>query len=183
MNFVAVPDKVSEDCVPAAREREALLQRMMAQYGDALLRMAYLYLRDAALAEDAVQETFVKAYTHLNQFRGESTEKSWLMRIAINTCKDFQRTAWLRFVDRRTPLDALPEPSADFHTPDDTVLRAVMRLPERDKQVILLRYYQDLDVSEIAGALALSPSSVYRRLEKAQQRLKKTLERWDLDEG
>ncbi len=182
MNFVAVPDKVSEDCVPAAREREALLQRMMAQYGDALLRMAYLYLRDAALAEDAVQETFVKAYTHLNQFRGESTEKSWLMRIAINTCKDFQRTAWLRFVDRRTPLDALPEPSADFHTPDDTVLRAVMRLPERDKQVILLRYYQDMKIGEISDALGIPEPTVVSRLKRARDKLHRKLERWYFDE-
>lgn len=182
MNFVAVPDKVSEDCVPAARAREALLQRMMAQYGDALLRMAYLYLRDAALAEDAVQETFVKAYTHLNQFRGESTEKSWLMRIAINTCKDFQRTAWLRFVDRRTPLDALPEPSADFHTPDDTVLRAVMRLPERDKQVILLRYYQDMKIGEISDALGIPEPTVVSRLKRARDNLHRKLERWYFDE-
>ena len=182
MNFAAVPDKVSEECLPTEQEREALLMRLMTQYGDALLRMAYLYLRDAALAEDAVQETFVKAYTHLHQFRGESTEKSWLMRIAINTCKDFQRTAWLRFVDRRKPLDELPEPSADFHLPDDTVLRAVMRLSERDKQVILLRYYQNMKIGEISDALGIPEPTVTSRLRRARDKLHRKLERWYLDE-
>ncbi len=182
MNFAAVPDKVSEECLPTEQEREALLQRLMTQYGDALLRMAYLYLRDAALAEDAVQETFVKAYMHLHQFRGESTEKSWLMRIAINTCKDFRRTAWLRLVDRRKPLDELPEPGVNFCPPDDTVLRAVMRLPERDKQVILLRYYQDMKIGEIGDALGLPEPTVASRLRRARDKLHRKLERWYFDE-
>ena len=182
MNFAVVPDKVQQDSSPYAGTYEETLERMMAQYGTALLRMAYLYLRDASLAEDAVQETFVKAYAHMDQFRGESTEKSWLMRIAINTCKDFRRTPWLRFVDRRTPLDELPEACGEWQEPDDTVLREVMRLPDRDKEVILLRYYQNLTIGEISNARNIPEPTVSSRLRRAKDKLHRKLERWYFDE-
>ena len=70
------------------RDRQAALERLMAQYGTALLRMCCLYLRDYSLAEDAVQETFLKAYARLDTFRGDCSEQTWLMKIAINTCRD-----------------------------------------------------------------------------------------------
>lgn len=74
-------------------ERAAWLEQAMARYEESLLRMCFAYLGDAALAEDAVQETFVKAYRALPDFRGEAQEKTWLTRIAINTCKDVRRGA------------------------------------------------------------------------------------------
>lgn len=65
-------------------DRQKSLERMMGQYGDALLRMCCLHLRDAALAEDAVQETFLRAYRRMDGFRGDCSEQTWLMGIAIN---------------------------------------------------------------------------------------------------
>ena len=88
--------------------REAALTGLVERHRTALVRMCCLCLGDASLAEDAAQETFFKAYRALDSFRGECDEKTWLMRIAINTCRDYHRTAWLRHVDRGTPLEALP---------------------------------------------------------------------------
>ena len=56
------------------------IDRLMEQYGSSLLRMSALYLKDSDLAQDAVQETFIKAYRHLNDYRGESSEKTWLTK-------------------------------------------------------------------------------------------------------
>lgn len=70
---------------------EDLLERMIRDYGDALLRTCYLYLKDYHLAEDAVQETFIKAMKHYGGFRHRSDEKTWLTRIAINCCKNMMR--------------------------------------------------------------------------------------------
>ena len=69
------------------------LEDLMRRYGDALVRMCCLYLNDASLAQDAAQDTFIKAWRNLGQFRGECDERTWLMRIAINTCRDYHRTA------------------------------------------------------------------------------------------
>ena len=77
----------------------ARLERMMEQYGNDLLRICCVYLKDASMAEDAVQETFVKAYKGYHPFRADADEKTWLMRIAINTCKDIRRSAYFRHVD------------------------------------------------------------------------------------
>ena len=113
----------------------------MEQYGSSLLRMSAIYLKDADLAQDAVQETFIKAYRHMNDYRGDSSEKTWLTTICVNTCRDILRTAWFRHTSRMD-LDTLPEKPAEFEFPDNTVLTEVMRLPAKYREVILLRYYE-----------------------------------------
>lgn len=164
------------------REREERLTQLMAGYQTSLMRMAYLYLGDAALAEDAVQETFLKAYAHLDTFRGDSSEKTWLMRIAINTCKDMRRTAWLKW--RRLTLSwgpACDQGKCDRYR-DDTVLSAVMGLPPRDKQVILLRFYQEMKVTQIAQVLGVPEANAASRLKRAKDKLRKALKGWYFDE-
>ena len=153
------------------------LERAMTQYEEPLLRMCFAYLGDAALAEDAVQETFVKAYRSLAGFRGEANEKTWLLRIAINTCKDVRRGAWFRHVDRNTALDELPfsAPCAEY---DDTLTRAIMRLGRKYREAVLLCYYQGFSGEEAAAALGVTKATVYNRLRKAKAMLKKELEAW-----
>ena len=95
MNIVKGPDNQPEERI----------RQMIQTYEKDLLRLCRVYVKDAATAEDAVQETFVKAYRSLNRFRGESCEKTWLIRIAINVCRDIQRTAWFRNLGRMVNLD------------------------------------------------------------------------------
>ena len=150
---------------------------LVEQYQTALLRMCYIYLHDMAMAEDAVQETFLKAYKSATEFRRDSSEKTWLMRIAINTCRDIQRTAWFRHVDRRVKLELLREPSTQVEEANQDLTLAIMKLPNKLKEVVMLRYYQDMKISEIATALNLSPSSVSGRLGRAMDKLRTVLER------
>lgn len=165
-----------------AAERERALIRLMEIYRTDLMRMAYLYLGDRALAEDAIQETFLKAYKHLNSFRGESSEKTWLTRIAINTCRDLRRSAWFRRMRQTVSLDTAEAGGREDAYRDDTVLRAVMALPPRDKQVILLRYYQEMKVGEIARVLHVPESNAVSRLKRAKDKLRQALEGWYFDE-
>lgn len=88
---------------------EETMMRMVNEWQLSLLRLCYIQLQDKELAEDAVQETFLKAYRSLQSFRGECSEKTWLTRIAINTCRDMQRGGWFRHIDRRVTPDMLPE--------------------------------------------------------------------------
>ena len=157
------------------------IERLMEQYGSSLLRMSALYLKDADLAQDAVQETFLKAHRHLNAYRGESSEKTWLTTICVNTCRDMLRTAWFRHQSRIDP-DVLPEGSADFAFPDDTVLTEVMRLPTKYREVVLLRYYEGLKLKEVASALRLSDGKVRARLNRANAILQGRLKEWYYDE-
>ena len=163
-------------------DRDAVLERLMNQYGTSLLRMCCLHLRDAALAEDAVQDTFLKAYRRLDGLRDEGSERAWLMSIAINTCRDYLRTAWFHHIDRRVSLDQLPEGSCDASFQDETVLQAVMALPSRLREAVLLRYYQGMKLREVARALGIGLSTVKQRLDRANGILRARLERWYFDE-
>lgn len=138
----------------------------MEQYGTRLLRMSALYLRDADLAQDAVQETFIRAYRHGEDYRGDSRESTWLTAICINVCRDMIRSAWFRH-NSRISVASLPEKVGDFAFPDDTVLRAVMALNAKHREIVLMRYYQQMRIGEIAEALHLSEGKVRYRLKAA----------------
>ena len=158
------------------------LDTLMVQHGSRLLRLCAMNLRDASLAQDAVQDTFLKAFQQFHRFRGDADALTWLTAIAINVCRDYHRTAWFRHVDRHVEADDLPC-AADFAYPDNTVIRAVMALPPRYREVILLRYYQDMKQKEVAATLRISERAVRQRLKKANQILREELKEWYEDEG
>lgn len=147
-----------------------------------LLRMCCLRLGDAELAKDAVQETFLKAYKALPSFRGECSLQSWLMRIAINTCRDMQRSWWHRHVNRNvTPeeMNAACEPVSDDAV---AVSQAIAALPVKLREVVLLYYYQNMQLDDIARTLLISPSSVSGRLKRARNKLRIALKGVYFDE-
>ena len=155
---------------------EQRLIHLMEQYEKDLLRMCCVYLQDRTLAEDAVQETFLKAYQGLAAFRGDCTEKTWLISIAMNTCKNMRRNAWFQFVERRITLEKLPSPAPYADADSILLAQEVMRLPRRQQEVILLHYYQGLTGREIAQALGISDPAVSKRLKHARARLHIALE-------
>ena len=150
---------------------KATLTRLMTIYEKDILRFCCIYLQDIALAEDATQETFLKAYKALSSFRGEAAEKTWLMRIAINTCKDIRRAAWYRYVDRRVTLDHLPEPAIPPKADSILLTLEVMRLPTKERETVLLRYYLGMTMKDIAEVLHVTSTTVSKRLSRACQKL------------
>ena len=162
---------------------EETFSRVVAEYQKSLLHMCAMMLRDDAAAEDAVQETFFKAWKNYDRFRREADEKTWLTRIAINTCKDLLKSAWVRNTDRSVIPETLPEGTAPMEERDDTVTRAVLSLPPKLKEVTLLHWYQGLTLEEMGKALRLPRSTINYRLKKAKTILKQELEDWyDEDE-
>ena len=161
--------------------RDQTIERLITQYQTSLLRLCYVQLQDQALAEDAVQETFLKAYKGFDSFRGDSSEKTWLTRIAVNTCRDFQRGGWFKHTDRRVTPDMLPVGTVQPDTEDLDLSLAVMKLPRKMREAILLYYYQDMSTEEIAEALGIAQSSVSNRLRRGREKLRKLLEGRDQD--
>ena len=155
---------------------DALIARLVQEYQVPLRRMCCIWLKDAALAEDAVQETFVKAWRAALSFRGECSEKTWLMRIAVHVCWDMRRSWWFRHVDRSVRLEHLPEPAVPFEERDDTLVRAVCALPAQQREAVLLYYYQDMSLRACAQVLGISAPTATRRLQQAQKKLRIQLE-------
>ncbi len=151
---------------------EQSFTELVSEYQTSLLRMCYLNLHDAGLAEDAVQETFVKAYRTLPSFRGESSMRTWLMRIAINTCRDMQRGSWLKHISRTVTLDQLAEPSESFPEDALAVNMEIARLPVKLRETVLLYYYQGMGIGEVAEALGIAVSSASERLKRAKEQLR-----------
>ncbi len=148
------------------------LHRLMEEYEVPIRRMCCLYLRDADLAADAVQETFLKAYLALAHFRGESSEKAWLMRIAVNTCHSMRRSGWFRFIDRRVTLDKLPEPTTNAEYGMAELTLDIMRLPSKLLDVVVLHDYQGFTVREIGEMLGVPHQTVISRLQSAHKKLR-----------
>ena len=168
--------------MPQEEESREVIARLMEQYGSRLIRMCALYLGDGHLAQDAAQETFLRAYRHWRDYRRDASEITWLSKIALNICRDMKRSAWLRCWNRRAAPDALAEIPVDFSFPDDTVLSAVMDLPERYRAAVLLRYYQGMKLKEAAKALGISDGAVRKRLKHANAVLRERLKEWYFDE-
>ena len=165
-----------------AQDPSQELERLVLRYQQPLLRTCFLYLRDRALAEDAVQETFLKAYRSLASFRGECSEKTWLMKIAMNTCCDLRRAHRLRSIDPRRIPELLPQAAEPFAPAEEALVTQVMQLPRKLREVVLLYYYQNMTVTEIAISLGISQSSVSGRLKRAREKLRTLLEGRDLCE-
>ena len=164
---------------PGRDEEEAELTRMMDEWGGLVLGLCAVTLQDGHLAQDAAQETFVKAWSHRANWPNLQNRRAWLARIAVNTCRDMQRGGWFRHVTRKQTLDDLSGLAAP-ETSQREVMEAVNALPREQRQIVLLRFWQNLSGEEIAECLGLSRSAVYRKMDKAKKNLRLTLEGEDV---
>ena len=163
----------------AGRAEPLDLPALVEEHGDHLLRLCALYLGDVSQAEDAVQDTFLRALQAWPKFRGESTVETWLVRIAINVCKNQLRSPWRT---RRAPAEALEGLHTEAPEPeDDTLVKAVQALPPKYREVVILYYYQEWRAWEIAQRLHIPVSTVTVRLSRARGMLKEKLKGWYYD--
>ena len=147
---------------------------LVERYGNEMLRLALLYLGSREPAEDAVQDSFLKI------FRAGDPEKickSFVMRVLVNTCKDYRKSGWARSVNLVEELpEILGEEDASPHDSAGYLRQAILALPLKYREVILLRYYEDMAVGEIARALSIPQPTVSIRLKRACERLQRGLE-------
>ncbi len=165
-----------------APDRNLRFEQIVERYQEQVIRMCFLYLCDRTLAEDAMQETFLKVYRAMDSFRGDSSERTWIMRIAMRTCYDMNHSGWFRVINRHVTPDMVPEAAVPFEEDDDELMSAVTQLPIRLREVILLYYYQRMTVNEVADTLGISQSSVSGRLQRGRDKLKAMLEGSEFDE-
>lgn len=148
------------------------LEEWIDLYGDDILRLCLAYLGDRQLAEDAFQETFLKAWRAGEQFRGESSIRTWLSRIAINVCRDMLRSSWLRMWRKSRPVEEMLNLTAMEKVADASPVRAaVWELKGIYREVVLLYYDQNMNIREIAQQLRLSENTVSTRLRRARKLL------------
>lgn len=142
-------------------------------YGDMMYKIAYLYLGSADDAEDVMQDVFVKLITKAPKFKNEEHKKAWLIRATQNRCKDKLKASERGNVN----IDdySIPSQNNNVDTKID-IITEILKLPALYKSAIILYYYYDYSVSEIAKTLKISSSSVKMRLKRGREILKIELE-------
>lgn len=159
--------------------RNTLIEQLMKEHGEGLARLAFTYVKDKGRAEEIVQDVFIKAYQKMEQFRGESTIKTWLYRITINRCRDELRSSSFR---RIFLSNEGIEVSVPFNgpTPDTTLIEkerekelgsVILNLPVKFREVIILFYYQDKSIVEISNLLKITQNTVKTRLFRARKKI------------
>lgn len=141
-------------------------------YGDMIYRLALVRTKNAADAEDVVQEVFLRCLKNNPVFQSAEHQKAWLIKVTLNCSKTLLGSAFRR---HSVPEDAMGELSSEDETPDSTVYDAVLKLPEKYRTAIHLYYYEDYSVREIASAMRATESTVKSWLHRARGLLKETL--------
>jgi len=151
-------------------------------YSQGVMNVIYRMCGDAQIAEDAAQETFIRAWLHLSSYRPQTSLRSWLYRIAVNAAMDMLRKEKRILPNALEDLqlqDPRPGPEALFFEEDQITMvrKAVLALPDASRAVLVLREYEGMSYHEIADALDISPGTVMSRLNYARKLLKEKLER------
>jgi RNA polymerase sigma-70 factor (ECF subfamily) len=150
----------------------AALERLYEQRYHRFLRVAEAIVGDPDLARDVVQESFVRMIRGRRGFRGEGAVERWAWRTVVNTARSARRDQ----PRAHAPLDEGYEPSTNGHRPDAALRGLLAALPERQRLVLFLRYYADLDYRRIAEVLEIEPGTVGATLNHAHAALRRALE-------
>lgn len=145
-------------------------KRLVDDYSDLILRLSYTYLRSTQDAEDICQTVFLKLLTREKEFSSPEHERAWVVRTAINACKDELRA----FRRKAESLDSVGETAAPA-LPDSDTLDAVMALPSKYREAIYLFYYEGYSVKEIAKLLRRSEAAVAAHLSRGRKQLHEKL--------
>jgi RNA polymerase sigma-70 factor (ECF subfamily) len=196
-------DRLSADSAVAAEvkalvvagQRDAARERfgdLVAAQQRRAVRLAYQYLRDTHDADEAVQDAFVKVFTHITSYREELPFEVWFTRILVNACLDLRkartrRLRWVLPIERTASSDApVPEAADRGPTPEDQLVTqgrlreiaaAVDQLPERQRAVFMLSHFGEQTTSQVSEALGVSEATVRVHLFRAVRRLRRLLER------
>ena len=174
-----------EELVERARRGDVeAYERIVETYGGIAFRAAYVVVGNAADAEDAAQEGFVKAYRALDRFRRGAPLRPWLLQIVVNEARNRRRSSGrqaglaLRAAAENRPGDAAPSPEAALLAAEErrALLDAVSALREEERLVVACRYFLELSEDETATALGIRRGTVKSRLSRALARLRAATE-------
>ena len=137
-------------------------------YKETIYGIAYTYMKNVNDSDDIVQDVFMKYLNSNEKFKTLDNEKFWLIRVTINTCKSYLKKSWKQKVELdESKIDIVSKKEENSYLFD-----IVYSLPHKYKEIIVLKYYEDLSINEIAKILNISISAVKKRLERARNMIK-----------
>lgn len=149
-------------------DRESIHQ-LVERNKNNIYRLAILYCKNSADADDIFQEVFYRYCKTLPEFSSFEHEKAWFIRVTLNCCKNFVRSAWFR------KTTALEEDLIQPESEEYELYEYLLKLPANYRTVIYLHYYQGYRLVEIAEMMGKKPSSIRTTLQRAKQKLKEEM--------
>lgn len=162
--------QVADRSAIKARETERQAERLLDQYGNSVLRLAYSYLRNMSDVEEILQETLIRYLQTAPEFENSAHEKAWLMKVAANLSKNR-----IDYNQRRATDELKEELLAQDQEDLSFVWEAVKALPEQYRETIHLFYYEGYSTAQIARILTRKESSVRSDLRRGREKLKQVL--------
>jgi RNA polymerase sigma factor (sigma-70 family) len=168
-----------KDAMPdtSTNAKENAIQAMKS-YGNIILRMSFSYLHNLTDAEDILQDTLLSLMKANPAFSDPNHEKAWLLRVAINLCKNKLKSSWFKRVKilEDYPDDIMSDTMSDTMSENESILLDIVnKLPVKYREVIHLFYYEGYSTAEIAGLLQKNESTVRSLLRRAREKLKADL--------
>lgn len=154
----------------------AWFDALYTRYASDIIRVSYFYLGDRGKAEDVCHDAFVSLFVNRPALE-PGHEKTWLLKVAMNRCRDIWRSAWVRRVISGSPaFEMISAPDTlGKHMEKAEVLQAVHSLPADFREIFILYYYQGYGISEISGILNLPEGTISSRLSRGRKKLEAIL--------
>lgn len=152
------------------------IERLVRKYWKDVWNYSYVLTQKHDMADDITQDTFIQAFRSLDSFRGESTVKTWLLRIARNKTINYKRSAFFRKIVLMDYVqNDISTPSAEMTYFDgqfvDRIWELVLRLPMKQREIILLNAHYQMPLEDMADILGLPEGTVKSRLHRARLKL------------
>lgn len=156
---------------------DSAFESLMDTYGDRILKVCYLILKDLPSAEDAVQEVFIQIYRSVGKFKGESSVYTWIYKIAVNKCRDLlrKRNEYSLIGDIDIASGADVEHEVINNLSGEKVRELVFSLNPIYREITTLFYFEDLSIKEICSILDESEGTVKSKLHRARNALREIL--------
>ncbi len=154
------------------QEKRDRAAQAIEKHADTVRRICFLYLKHPHDVEDIFQEVFLQLLRHDKAFNGEEHEKAWLIRIAVNKCKDLHKSFFRSRVISLNDIEIVFEDDSE-----QDLIRELLALPQKFRDVLYLFYYEGYTAPEISKITGAAENTVYSQLHRARQVLKERLEK------
>ncbi|GGA89697.1 RNA polymerase subunit sigma [Ornithinibacillus halotolerans] len=157
--------------------RDEAIEWIMDEYGEGLKRFIYMYVKNRTQTDDLFQDILLVVYQKLDTYEGRALLKNWLYQITANKCKDYLRSPFHRLFIWKEDLlekgtDSTPEREYLLDERKRAVIEAILELPVKYREVLILQYYMEFSIQEMSDLLKTNPSTIKTRIMRAKEKLK-----------
>lgn len=163
-----------------SRSKEEIVEQLIIEFEQYIKSLCYIHIRDWSTVEDITQEVFITCYEKLDNFRGESSYKTWLAKIAVNKCRDILKgklrrkgTPSVLLTERLNFRDVSIDEQLIMKEKNNMLLKQVLSLSKIYREIIILYYFKELKMWEIENITGLNQDTIKSRLRRAKQQLRK----------